>query len=250
MYCRWCALHWITRVSILSVLVALLSWQSRFTWSIHNPMYGWPMPFANIFYQDGEEWLASILILDAVVWLVMVSSVGYTIEYWQRKKQRWQFNIGSLIVLHTVIAIIIVFGCIEKYLRFHPNNDSLLPLYARWDYGSITIWFDIGLFTDPPQFWLLNRIIIIFGIGCVVYAAVCILCFVIRQIQTIISRLMGYYMPEITQLPEINIENSSDPRENRNSRCFSKDPLIARVVIWILYAALVFFSLNSLTPGL
>jgi hypothetical protein len=239
---KWLDLHWVTRISILSVLVAILSWQSRFIWSIANPMYGWPMPFNNIWYQSPLSWCASILIQDIIIWFIIATAVGYTIEHWVRKNQRWQFYIISLIKLQTVVAVVFVLGCIEKYLRTHLNNESMTPKYVHWNYNNISIWFDIGLFTDPPQFWPLNRIIIIFGIGCVVYIAGYILLYGMSHILTIGKRLINHH----TQQTETYVVNSQVEIEGRHSSCPTKDPLIARVVIWILFTGLIYFILLTL----
>jgi hypothetical protein len=245
---KWLNLHWITRIAILVVLLAIMLWQSRFTWSVHNPMYGWPMPFNNIWYQNEIIWRPLILILDAIFWFFIAISVGYTTELWQRKSSRWEYNIGSLYVFLSVISVLISLGCIEWYFRIHPNNESLFPKYMYLEWGWIDAWFDIGLFTDPPIFWPLTRITIIFGIGCAVFTAVYILCFVICNITIYMKTLINHNITLSKQSMKIHDGNLSHPIEKGHPRCIKKDPLIARAVIWILLSVLVYFFLTSLFP--
>ncbi len=168
----WVSLHWAARIAMLLVLFAVQWWQARYTWSIHNPMYGWPVSFNNVWSATGDGgWHPWLLALDAAVSLILLASVGYTFERLWRKTKPFQFSLGSLFGLQAVVAVLLAIGCTEGYLRAHPNNDSIYPKYASWDLGGLTIGLDIGLFTDPPLDWPLARIAIIFAICCVVYTA-------------------------------------------------------------------------------
>jgi hypothetical protein len=95
---------------VLAALLAILRWQCRYTWSIGNPMYGWPIPFNNVWHHDGweqygwEQWRPWLLALDATVWLILLASVGYTLERWRRRKNLFQFNLGGLFILQAVLA--------------------------------------------------------------------------------------------------------------------------------------------------
>lgn len=246
----WKRLHWSTRIATLGVLVAILLWQSRYTWSVHNPMYGWPMSFKNVPDQltFKDQWRPLILILDAAVWLAVAAGVGYITERWQRKPKRWQYSAGNLLGLQGVLAVLLSVGCIEEYLRFHPNCKSLFPRYARWEWGGVSVWFDIGLFTDPPQFWALGRIVIIIGIGCAVYSAGSLLCFVVSHIRGVVRGLLNHDLSLVTQLPETHGANPVDGMDGADAGCARQDPAIARVVIWILLAIVAFLLLTSLPP--
>ena len=62
---RWGSLHWATRIVVLTVILAVLRWQSRYTHAISNPMFGWPMPFNDVWYEGARgEWLPHLLLLD------------------------------------------------------------------------------------------------------------------------------------------------------------------------------------------
>jgi hypothetical protein len=168
----WTSLYWATRIAMLLVLFAIQWWQARYTWSVHNPMYGWPVSFNNVWIGDARrDWHPWLLALDAAVWIALLVSVGYALERLWRKAKPFQFSLGSMFGLQAIVAVVLAIGCAEGFLRENPNVFTIYPKYASCGLGGVTIGLDIGLFTDPPLDWPLARIAIILGIGCVVYTA-------------------------------------------------------------------------------
>ena len=168
----WISLNFTTRIAILTVLFAIQWWQARYTWSIHNPMYGWPVSFNNVWIGDMRRaWHPWLLALNAAVWIIVLASVGYTLERLWRKPKPFQFSLGSLFGLQAVLAILFALGSIERFLRAHPNVFTIYPKYACLDLGCVSIGLDLGLFTDPPLRASGVRGTIILAIGCVVYTA-------------------------------------------------------------------------------
>jgi hypothetical protein len=220
----WIKLHWATRIAILTVLFAIQWWQARYTWSIHNPMYGWPVSFNNVWNATGRGgWHPWLLALDVAVWLILLASVGYTLERFWRKTNRFQFSLGSLFGLQVIVALLCALGYTEGYLRAHPNNGSIYPKYATWDgafsepldaifdslfpkhacrdLGGVTVGLDIGLFTDPLVRWRLPRIAIIFAIGCVMYTTGSLISRAVwRQAAATSSRLPSDKVPTIARI--------------------------------------------------
>ncbi len=168
----WTSLHWASCVAMLLVLFAIQWWQARYTWTIRNPTYGWPVSFNNLFIgYERPEWNPWFLALDVAVWLVLLASVGYTLERLWTKANPFQFSLGSLCGGLGVIAVLLALGCAEGFLRANPNIFTICPKYASRDLWGVTIGLDLGLFTDPPLDWPLARISIIVAIGCVVYSS-------------------------------------------------------------------------------
>ena len=212
---------------MLAVLFGILWFQARYVWKIRNPMYGWPMPFNNVWYKGWQrDWLPWLLFDDAIVWLALVGAVGYTLEQWRRKPKRLQFTLGGLLVLPGVVAIVLTLGGAEAYLRAHPNIFMIVPLYARLDLGSVSLWFDIGLFTDPLGCWPLSRFLVIFAIGCFAYMAISLLVTVARRA---CGAEAANTPQQITEVPH-------------------GDPPLVRLLL-ITFAILVFlFSLVTILP--
>jgi hypothetical protein len=220
---------------MLAVLLALLWWQSRWMWGIHNPMYGWPMPFNNVWYDNFEgEWRPSILILDIGVWLILAGSVGYVLEGWRRKPDRYQLTPARRRALLAVAGVVFALGCVEIYLRLHPNNEAIVPQYARLDLGHVQIWFDIGLFTAPPFSRLWGRIVIMLAIGCTVYTAGCL------------SRIL----PRVRSAPTGQTERQSVPTQDvvGVEAHPQQTPELARILILLLMIAVALLSVATLFP--
>jgi hypothetical protein len=223
----WKRLHWATRIAMLTVLLAILWWQARYTLAIGNPMYGWPMPFNNVWYEGWHgDWRPSILIVDAPVWLSLTGAVGYTLERWRRKPKRFHMTLGGLFVLQGVAAAVYAIGCIEGYLRAHPNNGSMFPAYARWNIGSVSLWFDLGLFTDPPGCRPLIRLAVILAIGCLVYGMVC-------GVSSATRRVCG---------------GRAAPAESVATENPRRDPLPARIILFVLVVVILLFVWGTLFP--
>ncbi len=203
----WTNLHWATRIAMLLVLFAIQLWQARYTWSIDNPMYGWPVSFNNVWVGDARrDWHPWLLAIDATVWIVLLVSVAYALERLRRRIKPFQFGLGSLFGLQAVLAVLLALGCAEGFLRANPNNDSIYPKYASWDFGGVSIGIDVGLFTDPPLRASGARGTIILAIGCVVYTA-----------GSLMSRAVRHKTSEtMSHLPSCKV------------------PALARLVLWTL----------------
>ena len=203
-------------------------------------MYGWPMPFNNVWYKgNGQgEWLPSILLLDIVTWLVLAGAAGLVAEGWCRKANRLQISLGSLFVVQIVAALLLALGSAEGYLRAHPNNDSIIPRYGHVNVGGNEVWFDIGLFTDPPLAGLLTRIAIIVAIGCAIFSVIQLLIYGVERLRRTIS---GSPAVGDVAVPPHSI---TDERHCKASG----EPIIARIAIWCLLIIIV-LSLPSLLPA-
>jgi hypothetical protein len=242
--------HWTTRSSVLAVLVLVLVWQARYTISIHNPMYGWPVPFNNVSYGPrwSLRWRPSLLIFDAAVWLVLAWSVGYVAERWRRRPNLLQFSLRSLFAMQTVVAILLSFGWVEAYLGAHPDYHYMFPRHARWDWSGVTIWLDIGLFTDPPLFWPFVRIPIVLAIGCTVYTAGCLVCSAVQRIADKMHRGPSWCSPRsaclMDEIAGIPASQLADERAARPQ----KEPIGARVLVWLLVVMIVILSMATLGP--
>jgi hypothetical protein len=207
---------------MLLVLFAIQWWQARYTWSISNPMYGWPVSFNNVWIgSERPEWHPWLLALDAAVWLILLASVGYALERLWGKTKPFQFSLGSLFGLQAVLAVLLAVGCAEGFLRANPNNDSIYPKYASWDggfsepleairdslfpkharrdLGSVMVGLDIGLFTDPPLRRPLARSAIIFAIGCVVYTVGSLMFRAVRRRAAAANSVPSYKVPAIAR---------------------------------------------------
>jgi hypothetical protein len=223
----WRSLHWATRLAVLAVLCAILWWQARYVWSISNPMYGWPMPFNNVWYEEWrKDWLVSILAVDAAVWIALAAAVGYTLEQRRRSPNRWQIGLHGLFVLQAVIAMVLALAYGEGCLRAHPNNHSMVPAYARLDVGGIGLWFDLGLFTDPLGNRPLVRLAIISSIGCCIYTAISLFSSTVR-------RVWGARPDPAQAVPCANPQ---------------RDPLLVRVVLLVLGITTLVLSCGTLFP--
>ncbi len=233
---------------MLAVFLALLWWQSRYTWIIHNPMYGWPIPFNNVWYGGLRQWRPSILILDVAVWLILAGSVGHVLERWRRRPNRLQLTLGSLLLLQAVVAVLLSLGCGEGYLRAHPNNDSIFPKYARWEAGGVDIWFDIGLFTDPPHRWPFARITIVLAIGCTIYTIGYLLWGAMRLAGDVMGGRPHTHSHSAPEPTSSYAAPSTGPRADDRSPHHQKEPGIVRVVAWVLVAIIAFFLATTLFP--
>lgn len=78
-------------------------------------------------------------------------------------------TLQGLFALQFVAAIVLALGAAEVYLRAHYDSGVIFPRYAYVKTAGIRIWFDLGLFTDPPLAWPFSRVAVIFAIGCAVY---------------------------------------------------------------------------------
>ncbi len=223
----WKHLHWATRLAMLAVFFAILCFQARYVWTIHNPMYGWPVPFNNVSH-DGwnRDWLPWLLLDDAVVWLALVGAVGYTVEQWLQKLKRFQFTLGGVLKLTGAVAVVLGLGGAEAYLRAHPHNFTIFPKHARLDAHGVSVWFDIGLFTDPFGRWPLIRLAIMFAIGCFVYTTISLLVLVIMRV----CGAAPIIPPQ---------ENTEVPR---------RDPPLIRLLLIGLAIVTFFFGFATLSP--
>ena len=223
----WMRLHWTARIAMLGVLLDILWWQARYIWTVHNPMYGWPFSFNNVWHGEWRrDWLLSILVVDAAVWLALVAAVGYMLEQWRSRPKRFQITLSGLFVLQLVVAIVLALGCAEGYLRLHPNDGSIFPAYARWEVGGVSLWFDIGLFTDPFDYRPLARLTILLAIGCFVYTAICLSSSTVR-------RYWGGRPVPAQIIP-------SDTRH--------RDPLLVRIVLFILAVLVLVILCGTIFP--
>lgn len=225
-------LHWKTRIAMLLVLMVVLWWQSRYTGSIHNPMYGWPMPFNNVWYRGSFEWRPLVLVLDAAVWTALAASVGAVVERWRQILKTWQFSIIRLLGIQAVAAGILVLGIGEHWLRANPNNGSIIPKYARWEVAGVDVWFDIGLFSDPIHSWPIIRITVILAIGCAIYVGGCTLWSAARRVLYVIMHRKPHHQCRIEHSTTVMLE----------------EPIVVRVVYWLMVACVVLMLLTSLFP--
>ena len=245
----WTRLHWTTRILMLVVLVLLLLWQARYTMSIHNPMYGWPMPFNNVWYDyPSRDWRPMLLIFDAAVWVALAWSVGYVAERWRRRPKLLQFSLRTLFAVQTVVAILLSFGCTEAFLRAHPDNGSMIPAYARWEFRGVSVWFDIGLFTDPPNCMPWIRIPIVLAIGCSVYAAGCLVCGAARRIADRMQRRPGYCSPPLARPMEEPVGIGASQLKDEQFARTEKEPIGVWVLVWLLVVMIVILSMATLGP--
>jgi hypothetical protein len=129
-----------------------------------------------------------------------------------------------LFILQFVVAVLSALGCFESHLRALPTYDWIAPKYAAWDWGRAGIWFDIGLFTDPPMAALAVRSAIIFAIGCTVYT-----------LWSLISRAVRHRQAR-----------QYSPMESTHIRLSPfKEPGMARIVQWTLVVVDGFLLLRS-----
>lgn len=232
---------------MLVVLAALLWWQARYDLTvIHNPMYGWPMTFNNVWGGSRPEWRPGILLVDSVVWLALAGATGHVFELWRQKPNKHQITIRGLLVLESVTACVLALGCVEQYLRSHADSASLVPKYARWDIGESTIYFDVGLFTDPPRSWPLIpiRITIAFALGCAIFTTGHLLCAACRLAWDRVRK--GHNVR-----PPSPIDTQST-RTVANHDCTSFDapraPFMASIVIFLLTIAVILLAIYTLFP--
>ena len=230
---------------MLVVLVSLLWWQARYTLAFGNPMYGWPMPFNNVWYDDFYgEWRPSILVFDAAVWLVLAGSTGYVINVWRRKANKRQVTLRGLFAVQSVAAVMLALGCIEGYLRAHPNNGSIVPKYAQWHTCAGNLWFDIGLFTDSLRSWLLLRVTVLFAVACSIYTVEHLLCAALVRIRSWMGRQSNGCPLARTDDSAAQDVVGSDCRP-ANEPC---EPLLVRVFIYVLLIVLMILALATLFP--
>jgi hypothetical protein len=168
---RWTRCHWSTRLCVIGVVAAILIWQARWTWLVHSPMFGWPMPFDNLWYSGHKaERSALVLVLDAIVWLALAGSTAFVLERWRRGGRK--LSLRTLFIAQAAAALVLILGLAENYLRQHPNNESIVPRYAMRSCFGLDVWFDIGLFSDSFNQWTLIRGVMIFAIWCAAYSAI------------------------------------------------------------------------------
>ena len=240
--------HWTTRIGKLTVLIAILWWQCRYTETVHNPMYGWPMPFNNLWYRGFDEWNLLILTIDLAVWMVLAASLGVVVERWQRKPNRRKLTISGVIAFQAVLAGLLALAIGEAWLRAHPNNNSVFPVYAQRQFGNLNVWFDIGLFTDPPHRWPLVRIIIVTAMGCAIYLGGSILWGTLQRLVEIVWRWKSRQTPA----PQHGSSNGviraiKTPAEDTPSGP-NVEPALARVAAWGLIVAIGYLMLTTLLP--
>lgn len=244
---RWQRLHWVTRLSILSVLVAILWWQARYTRSFGNPQYGWPISFDGLWDLNRRPSLV-LLLVDCAVWLMLARSTGYVIETWWRQPHRFPLTHHTVISLSIVLVVLLVLGGIEAYFRIHPNNGSITPKYACVNLGSIDIWFDIGLFTDPVYDWPLARIVVIGAIGCTVYTMgrLPYLCAqrCVRSVAALGGREKGTYTH--AEAPDGTVAATVVPSSDDRVRPACRTPIMARIAIWLLFMILTLWAISWL----
>jgi hypothetical protein len=237
---RWAELHWATRLSALIVFAALLWWQSRYTWSVHNPMYGWPMPFDNLWYGESlrPELSLTILLLDCGVWVLLAGSAGFFLNRWRLAAYRLRPTLNATLAVVAVVAVILALGCAETYLRKHPNNGSMFPRYARVELGSIDVWFDIGLFTDPMYCWPLVRIVVVFAIGSGIYTVGTLL-YRSVQCRCLVSETHKANLAA-SQSTFGTVARSSLVDDDR-AGLSCRDPVVVRAAIWTLFVIIGFY---------
>jgi hypothetical protein len=154
------------------VFVALVAWDTRNIWLIHEPMHGWPIPWNNLWYLGHRRWSPRLLLFDVSVWFVLGAAAAYIAARLLSFAMRRQFALSSVLGLLATVAALLSLWRAEDWLRKHPGNDAIVPRYGRINIGGTDVWFDLGLFTDPPDAWLPVRIPIIVSIGCAVVCAV------------------------------------------------------------------------------
>ncbi len=225
-------LHWSTRIAMLVVLMAMLSWQTRHTWTFFNPQYGWPMSFNNVSGQGYREWRPLALLVDAVVWTALAASAGVVVERWRRRPNATGYSIAHLFGIQAAVAILLSLGMGEHWLRANPNNGYLFPKYARVQFADQEFWLDIGLFSDPLDQWPVVRIVVVAAIGCAIYAVGVIVWNASRRI----LRFERHQQPG----DQLNIE--------RTTATMAKDPWPARVVYWVLVVVVLVMLMSSLFP--
>jgi hypothetical protein len=220
---RWHRLHWFSRVSMFAVLASLLWWVTRTESGMYDAMFGWPLAFHNIWYSGIDTFRMIILILDIAVWLFLAGSVGYVSESWRRKPNRRQFSLAGLVCFQTAAAALVSLGFWMLNLQAHPNDFWLVPPFVRLDMGFTVVWLDIGLFTEPPSSPLWDRTIILVAIGCSFYSAAWMLMSILRHFLNVKTKRTAAEPPaSSTIIQAIASENSPDP-------------LIVRIMLWLLF---------------
>jgi hypothetical protein len=226
---------------MLGVLAALLWWQSRFAWVFGNPMYGWPMPFNNVWYGNFyDAWLPAVLIFDAGIWLILAVSTAYVIDVWRRKPNKRQVTLRGLFTLQTIAAVMLALGCIEAYLRVHHDSGSIVPRYAQLRVGGVSLCFDIGLFTDPPPSWPVLRLTVLFAVACSVYAVGRVLCAPLFLVRRWKGRGTSQG-PNTAAVQYAAASTSCPPNEQR-------EPALARIAIYMLMTVVLVLALFTLFP--
>ena len=206
--------HWLGRISQLLLILAILAWQARYLAGIHSPMYGWPIPFNNTWYSDIFEWHPFALGVNVISWCCLAGSLGFVVNTMLNR----QYNLKHLLALHVAVALLIIAAFFEFHLRENPNNQMIYPKYATVEIGSSSVWFDVGLFSDPFYSALITRVPIIFSIGCFFFAC--------------------------TSL----VLSTTDPNKQQSDITLQETPIVAKYALWILACINIIYALMTLTP--
>ena len=159
------------KLTATCVFVALFAWDTRHTWSFYEPMHGWPMPWNNLWYIEQHVWSPRLLMFDVSLWCVLTAATVYVAGVIARLIAHRQFPLSGIFSLFVVVAVLLSLWRAEEWLQINPGNDSISPRYGRVAIAGRDLWFDLGLFSDPPDAWLAARISIVLSIGCVVFCA-------------------------------------------------------------------------------
>ena len=86
-YClrRWRCLHWLTRLSAVVALAAVLRWQVRYSPFFSLAQFGWPLTFKHLdVLQGGDSPL--FFVIDLIIWLALAASTAYVVNHWRHQQ--------------------------------------------------------------------------------------------------------------------------------------------------------------------
>jgi hypothetical protein len=238
---RWNELHWQARASALAVIAAVLLWQSRHTWSIANPTYGWPICFSNVPHENRPEWQPLFLLCDIIVWLLLAGSAVHAAKWWKRRAIPYQFSLAGFMELQAVVAVLFAVGCTESYFRSHYDSGSLMPRFCVWKSGETDVWFDVGLFTDPPSLSL-PRIILLLAVASAIYMFGKSSFRLLRSIQDAVMRRRASSLRAEIVIPGFA------PSACAETSSANKDTVFSRAVVWALVILVAILSIATLPP--
>lgn len=158
--------HW----TVLVVLTTVSVWNFRYFGRLMPPLRGWPIFWNNLWYLGQDQWSLKLLLVDVSLWLLLAGATVNVVERFRHLSRPFQFSLVGLLSMQAVVAVLIVIGLAESYLRRSPGNNVIFPRYGQTAVFGPEVWFDIGLFTDASNAWLLVRIPLIFFIGCAIYS--------------------------------------------------------------------------------
>jgi hypothetical protein len=157
--------------TVVAVLVVIGLWQTRYTWNVGTPMYGWPFCYENLWYLGQHQSSWRLFFADALVWVVISASAVQAARRLRAmsKPVAVRFTLRTALLGQATLAVLFALAIAERACHARMGTEGVYPPYGRIGLPNGPICIDVGLFVGRFDTWVSVRLAMIALVACTAY---------------------------------------------------------------------------------